>query len=210
MTRLSASARSCSTTQEQRRARSKPMPKPAPQPPDPRCERLCAILLRNRAVSSVALAKAREQVQDGSTGALLAHLLWETGVPEPTLLASLAELEGVSAADLARSRLELSALALLPEGLAEEEGVLPLRLGPAGLEVASASDDLQGVAERLGLLTGYTIQMHPALPERLAFVLRAAKKARGSGAVYLRGPAAKDGAGLVLVEAACEEQRSAA
>jgi hypothetical protein len=52
--------------------------------------------------------------------------------------------------------------------------------------------------------------MHPALPDRLAFTLRAARSARRSGAVYLRGPAAAAGAGLVLVEAAEKQERSAA
>jgi len=146
-----------------------------------------ARLLAQRGLLPEALLN-RAQGEASSRAAFLGALL-ELGVPEPELVALMAEQLGIPGVDLSRTTIDLDVLDAIPRVVAETDLVLPLSSEGARLHIAvSAGDEDSEVIEELRFITGREVSPYAALPGALDLAIAQAYDAKERGERFWRGP----------------------
>lgn len=129
----------------------------------------------------------RAQAEATSRAAFLGAVL-QLGVPEPDLVALVAEQLGMPGVDLSRTTLDLDVLDAVPRVVAEADLVLPLSNEGGRLHVAvSAGAEEHEVLEELRFITGLEVSAYAALPSALQLAVAAAYDARERGERFWRG-----------------------
>jgi len=130
----------------------------------------------------------RAQGEAKSRAAFLSTLL-ALGVPEPDLVALVAEEMGIPGVDLSRTTIDLDVLDAIPRIVAESDLVLPLSNEGGRLHVAvSAGAERHGAIEELHFITGREVSPYAALPGLLEQSIAAAYDAKDRGDRFWRGP----------------------
>lgn len=167
-------------------------------------ETIAGLLAERQALPEDALRRA--QSESASMSSFLGAVL-EAGVPEPDLLALMAEQLGIPGVDLSRTAIDLSVLDSIPRPVAESDLVLPLSAEGGRLHVAiSAGADSFDVLEELRFITGQEVSPYAAMPGPLEQAIAAAYDAKERGETHWRGAGAEAG-GAASFASVLPEQR---
>src|SRR5260370_6288048 len=126
---------------------------------------------------------------EATSGAGFLGALLDLGVPEPELVALMAEQLGIPGVDLSRTTVDLDVLDAIPRIVAESHLVLPLSSEGARLHIAiSAGDEDSEVIEELRFIIGSEVSPYAALPGALELAIAQAYDAKERGERFWRGP----------------------
>jgi DNA-binding response OmpR family regulator len=129
----------------------------------------------------------RAQSDSPTKGAFLGAVL-ELGVPEPDLIAMMAEHLGIPGVDLSRTAIDLGVLDTVPRPVAESDIVLPLSREGGRLHVAvSAAADNYDVLEELRFITGQEVSPYAAMPNSLQQAIQESYDAKDRGEAMWSG-----------------------
>ena len=168
-------------------------------------EAIAGLLAERQALPEDVLRRA--QSESASLSSFLGAVV-EAGVPEPDLLALIAEQLGIPGVDLSRTALDLTVLDSIPRPVAESDLVLPLSKEGERLHVAvSAGADGFDVLEELRFITGLEVSPYAAMPGPLEHAIAGAYDAKERGESHWRGSAAEAG-GAASFASVLPEQRS--
>lgn len=130
----------------------------------------------------------RAQNEASSRAGFLGVLL-QLGVPEPELVALMAEQLGFPGVDLSRTTIDLDVLDAIPRVVAESDLVLPLSSEGGRLHVAvSAGDEDLEVVEEVRFISASEVSPYAALPGVLEHAIAEAYDAKERGERFWRGP----------------------
>ncbi len=149
-------------------------------------EPIASLLAQHRALPEPLLRRAQNEAKTraGFLGRVLA-----LGVPEPDLVAIVAEQLGIPGVDLSRTLVDLDVIDTIPRIVAESDLVLPLSTEGGRLHVAvSAGAEDHEVIEELHFITGLEVSPYAALPGVLEQAIAAAYDAKDRGERFWRGP----------------------
>ena len=149
-------------------------------------EAIARLLAERRALPEPILRRAQTEAKTraGFLGTVLA-----LGVPEPDLVAMVAQQIGIPGVDLSRTTIDLDVLDSIPRIVAESDLVLPLSTEGGRLHVAvSAGAEDHEVIEELHFITGQEVSPYAALPGVLEQAIAAAYDGKERGERYWRGP----------------------
>jgi DNA-binding response OmpR family regulator len=136
----------------------------------------------------------RAQSQSATMSAFLGTIL-DAGVPEPDLVALMAEHLGIPGVDMSRTSIDLAVLDSVPRAVAESDIVLPLSMEGSRLHVAvNAAAENFDVLEELRFITGQEVSPYAAMPAALEQAITAAYDAKDRGESHWRGAAVEPGA----------------
>jgi DNA-binding response OmpR family regulator len=155
-------------------------------------EPIASLLVQRRALPEPLLRRAQNEARTraGFLGAVLG-----LGVPEPDLVAIVAEQLGIPGVDLSRTLIDLDVIDTIPRIVAESDLVLPLSTEGGRLHVAvSAGAEDHEVIEELHFITGLEVSPYAALPGVLEQAIAAAYDAKDRGERFWRGPGLLPGA----------------
>ncbi len=144
------------------------------------------ILVRRGVLAAEDLERAERASQQ--MGLPLASTLLRLGaVPEPQLIAALAERHGVPGIDLDASAISTAVLPVVPLGVARGHLVLPLAREGDMLQVAVADPSRKEVLDELSFATGATAVPYVCAQVRIVETIDEAYGARGRGEPLWRG-----------------------
>jgi DNA-binding response OmpR family regulator len=149
-------------------------------------EPIASLLAQHRALPEPLLRRAQNEAKTraGFLGRVLA-----LGVPEPDLVAIVAEQLGIPGVDLSRTLVDLDVIDTIPRIVAESDLVLPLSTEGGRLHVAvSAGAEDHEVIEELHFITGLEVSPYAALPGVLEQAIAAVLGIVGRGERFWRGP----------------------
>jgi DNA-binding response OmpR family regulator len=149
-------------------------------------EPIASLLAQRRALPEPLLRRAQNEAK--TRAGFLGHVL-ALGVPEPDLVAIVAEQLGIPGVDLSRTIIDLDVIDTIPRIVAESDLVLPLSTEGGRLHVAvSAGSEDHEVIEELHFITGLEVSPYAALPGVLEQAIAAAYDAKDRGERFWRGP----------------------
>lgn len=152
----------------------------------PSLEPIARLVFERRMLPEPVLRRAQGEAK--SRAAFLNTLL-QLGVPEPDLVALVAEEMGLPGVDLSRTTIDLDVLDSIPRIVAESDVVLPLSNEGGRLHVAvSAGAESADAIEELHFITGREVSPYAAMPGPLEQAIAAAYDARERGDRFWRGP----------------------
>ena len=163
-------------------------------------EAITRLLVERRMLPEPVLRRAQGEAKSRAN---FLNTLLQLGVPEPDLVALLAEHMGIPGVDLSRTTIDLDVLDSIPRIVAESDIVLPLSNEGGRLHVAiSAGDEDSEAIEELHFITGREVSPYAALPGLLEQAIASAYDAKERGDRFWRGagllPDAAAGVAVVL------------
>ncbi|MCA1827027.1 MAG: response regulator [Myxococcales bacterium] len=149
-------------------------------------EAIARLLAERRALPEPLLRRAQNESK--SRAAFLGTVL-SMGVPEPDLVAMVAEQLGIPGVDLSRTSIDLDVLDAIPRIVAESDLVLPLSSEGGRLHIAiSAGVEDDEVLEELRFITAQEVSPYAALPGALEQAIAACYDAKERGERFWRAP----------------------
>jgi DNA-binding response OmpR family regulator len=148
-------------------------------------EPITRLLAERRVLPEPVLRRAQAEAK--SRAGFLGTLL-QLGVPEPDLVALIAEHMGIPGVDLSRTTIDLDVLDSIPRIVAESDLVLPLSNEGGRLHVAvSAGAEDNDAIEELHFITGREVSPYASLPGLLEMAIASAYDAKDRGERFWRG-----------------------